>query len=138
MRIGDWSSDVCSSDLSGKQSFREAALLTHRGLSGPAILQISSYWRKGGSISLDFAPDIDIAAKLKAAKHLRPKAEGRTVLGEILPNRLAQALADALGLNGQLANMPDRLLDDAAERLKSSADRRVGKEWVSRCKSRWS
>src|SRR3546814_18698746 len=76
---------------SGKQSFREAALLTHRGLSGPAILQISSYWRQGGSISLAFAPDIDIAAKLQSATPLRPQAEGRTVLGEPLPNRPGQA-----------------------------------------------
>ncbi len=101
-----------------KQAFREAALLTHRGLSGPAILQVSTYWRKGGSIDLEFAPDIDIAAKLKAAKHMRPKAEARTVLAEFLPNRLATAMADTLDLSGPLANTTDRSLENAAGRLK--------------------
>ena len=101
----------------GKQRFREAALFTHRGISGPAILQISSYWRSGEAISLDFAPDIDVLHRLKSAKHIRPKAEARSVLAEFLPNRLAQALAAATGLSGQLANMSDRQLAAAAERI---------------------
>ena len=71
--------------------FREAMLFTHRGLSGPAILQISSYWRAGQEMPLDLLPDTDAAAFLKERKRARPKAELRTVLAELLPQRLAQA-----------------------------------------------
>jgi predicted Rossmann fold flavoprotein len=77
----------------GRAAFREAILFTHRGLSGPAILQISSYWREGGSITLDLLPDRDAAALLLAGKRARPKAQPQTVLADLLPARLAQALA---------------------------------------------
>ena len=77
----------------GPASFAESILFTHRGLSGPAILQISSYWREGQSISLDLAPGIDALKFLKERKHARPKAEIKTILGELLPQRLAQAMA---------------------------------------------
>ncbi|MDE2200734.1 MAG: NAD(P)/FAD-dependent oxidoreductase [Rhodospirillales bacterium] len=76
----------------GRQAFREAMLFTHRGLSGPAILQISSYWRAGMTLTLDLLADIDAAALLLAAKRARPQAELRRVLGEWLPQRLAEAL----------------------------------------------
>ncbi len=79
----------------GKASFAESILFTHRGLSGPAILQISSYWREGQPISLDLAPGIDALRFLKERKHARPKAELKTILAELLPQRLAQALAPA-------------------------------------------
>jgi predicted Rossmann fold flavoprotein len=78
---------------SGKASFREAMLFTHRGLSGPAILQISSYWREGSPITLDLLPDRDAPALLLAGKRARPKAQPQTVLADLLPARLAQALA---------------------------------------------
>ncbi len=77
----------------GSRSFRESILFTHRGLTGPAILQISSYWREGQSISLDLAPGIDALKFLKERKHARPKAELKTILAELLPQRLAQAMA---------------------------------------------
>ena len=77
----------------GPASFAESILFTHRGLSGPAILQISSYWREGLSISLDLAPGIDALKFLKERKHARPKAELKTILAELLPQRLAQAMA---------------------------------------------
>ncbi len=77
----------------GSASFRESILFTHRGLSGPAILQISSYWRDGQPISLDLAPGIDALAFLKERRHARPKAELKTVLADLLPQRLAQAIA---------------------------------------------
>ncbi len=79
----------------GKASFREAMLFTHRGLSGPAILQISSYWREGREISVDLLPDRDAPQFLKERRHARPKAELRTILAEVVPQRLAQVLADA-------------------------------------------
>jgi predicted Rossmann fold flavoprotein len=101
---------------SGKTSFREAALLTHRGLSGPAILQISSYWRHGESIGLDFLPDQQ-AGWLREAKRARPRATLRSVLAGVLPDRLAEALAERLELAGELANVPDRGLETAERRL---------------------
>src|ERR1700678_2340518 len=76
----------------GKHSFREGLVFTHRGLSGPAILQISSYWREGMSVSLDLVPGLDIEAFLWGHKKGRAKAELKTILGEMLPQRLAEAL----------------------------------------------
>lgn len=99
----------------GRTSFREAMLFTHRGLSGPAILQISSYWRDGQEIAIDLLPDTNAASFLKERKRMRPKAELRTVLGEVLPQRLAQHLA----AEGTMANLRDRDLDALAERLKA-------------------
>jgi len=102
----------------GGQSFRENILFTHRGLSGPAILQISSYWRPGDVIALDLAPAHDAAAFLLERKQSRPRAEPKTVLAEILPARLAQALAEACLPLTALANIPDRTLTSFTARLK--------------------
>jgi predicted Rossmann fold flavoprotein len=100
----------------GKAAFREAALLTHRGLSGPAILQISSYWRHGQPITLDFLPD-SAPGWLVEAKRARPRATLAAVLRGALPQRLADVLAERLGLDGDLGNMPDRKLQEAEKRL---------------------
>jgi len=100
------------------QSFRENILFTHRGLSGPAILQISSYWRRGDTILLDLTPAHDAHAFLLERKQSRPKAEAKTVLAEILPGRLAQALAEACLPPPSMANIPDRTLASFAARLK--------------------
>jgi predicted Rossmann fold flavoprotein len=100
----------------GKTSFREAALFTHKGLSGPAILQISSYWRSGETVGIDFLP-AQKADWLIAAKRARPRVHFHTVLGEALPGRLAETLAKRIGLWGELANAPDRKLDEIARRL---------------------
>ena len=75
----------------GKAAFREAALFTHRGLSGPAILQASSYWRKGESINIDWLPDAG-EDTLVARKRDRPKAQLKTMLTEFMSERLATAL----------------------------------------------
>ena len=77
----------------GGTAFPEAMLFTHRGLSGPAVLQISSYWRAGEAITLDLLPGSEATTLLLAAKRARPKAEARTILADLLPQRLAQALA---------------------------------------------
>jgi len=97
----------------GKRAFREALLFTHRGLSGPAILQISSYWREGQAISVDLAPGRDVAGMLLAAKLARPNAALRTVLGDVLPARLAAALAGRFG-DGVMAQLRDRALAEVA------------------------
>ena len=100
----------------GKTAFREAALFTHRGLSGPAILQISSYWRAGEEIGIDFLPD-QVAGWSLAAKRARPRTHFHTLLGELLPGRLAEALAKKIGLWGELANLTDDALRGAERRL---------------------
>jgi predicted Rossmann fold flavoprotein len=99
----------------GRASFREAMLFTHRGLSGPAILQISSYWKEEQEIAIDLLPDIEAGPFLKERKRTRPKAELRPVLAEVLPQRLAQHLA----AEGTMANLRDRDLEALAERLKA-------------------
>jgi predicted Rossmann fold flavoprotein len=101
----------------GRQSFRENILFTHRGLSGPAILQISSYWRKGDTISLNLAPAVEPQNFLKDRKRSRPKAELKNILAEIMPARLAQALADGAASRQSMANVPDRILDSIADRI---------------------
>jgi predicted Rossmann fold flavoprotein len=100
----------------GKAAFREAALFTHRGLSGPAILQISSYWRNGDEIGIDFLPD-SAADWALAAKRARPRTHFHTLLGELLPGRLAEALAKKIGLWGDLGNLTDERLRAAQARL---------------------
>lgn len=76
-----------------KTAFRESLLFTHRGLSGPAILQISSYWRQGRPLQIDLSPEAPPGPALLAAKSARPNIELRTALADLLPARLAQALA---------------------------------------------
>ncbi|MEM8694476.1 MAG: NAD(P)/FAD-dependent oxidoreductase [Pseudomonadota bacterium] len=100
----------------GKTAFREAALFTHRGLSGPAILQISSYWRHGEEVGIDFLPERD-GGWLSVAKRANPRATMRALLREALPDRLAAALSDRLALDGDLGNLPDRVLQDAEAQL---------------------
>jgi predicted Rossmann fold flavoprotein len=100
----------------GKGRFREAALFTHRGLSGPAILQVSSYWRPGEPVDVDFLPD-SRPGWLREAKRQTPRAGLKTVLARHLPDRLAEALAERIALNGELANLPDRRLEEAERRL---------------------
>lgn len=80
--------------IAGKQSFSNAMLITHRGISGPAILQISSYWQPGEPLTLDLLPGEDAFARLQALREERPAAELRTVLAELLPKRLAQRLCE--------------------------------------------
>ncbi|MDB5663279.1 MAG: rane protein [Sphingomonas bacterium] len=100
----------------GKAAFREAALFTHRGLSGPAILQISSYWRHGEQVAIDFLPGCD-AGWLRGIKRDRPRTTMRRALGGMLPERLADALAERTGIEGELANQTDRKLEEAERAL---------------------
>ncbi|WHO72827.1 NAD(P)/FAD-dependent oxidoreductase [Rhizobium sp. BT03] len=94
----------------GRTAFREALLFTHRGLSGPAILQISSYWREGDEIVLAIEPDIDIGAHLKAAKQVNGRQSPQTALSDLLPKRLAQFLVEREKISGNMADLPDKAL----------------------------
>ena len=100
----------------GGAAFREAALFTHKGLSGPAILQVSSYWRHGQAVAIDFLPQA-AAGWLREAKRQRPRARLPAVLGEHLPARLADTLADRLGIAAELGNAADKALEAAERRL---------------------
>ena len=125
----------------GRHRFHEAMLFTHRGLSGPAILQISSYWQQG-PITLNLLPGQDASRFLLERKRARPKAELRSVLAEVLPQRLAQALTatvdtaaaqsgrsdDALPRATRMAELPDRVLRDFAARLSAWAVTPSGSE----------
>ncbi|HEX8263732.1 MAG TPA: NAD(P)/FAD-dependent oxidoreductase [Allosphingosinicella sp.] len=102
---------------SGKAAFAEAALFTHRGLSGPAVLQISSYWRHGQEIGIDFLPSAAPDC-LIALKRARPQARFPAALATLLPARLAETLAERLGLDGDLGNLTDRRLAEAERRLR--------------------
>ena len=106
----------CSTQGGGSTEFREAALFTHKGLSGPAILQISSYWRNGQPIEIDFLPD-EGAGWLRELKREKPRGNVKAALAETLSSRLAEALAARIGINSNLADAPDRKLEEAAQRL---------------------
>lgn len=101
----------------GKARFAEAALFTHRGLSGPAILQASSYWRPGEPLFIDFLPE-ESGDFLLQAKRETPRATLRGWLRDRLPARLADILAERLGLEVEFGNAPDKGLRAAGERLK--------------------
>jgi predicted Rossmann fold flavoprotein len=94
----------------GKVSFTEGLLFTHKGISGPVILQISSYWQKGEAITIDLLPGIDVFQFLKEAKDGEPKKEVRTALAHLLPKRLAQRMIDWTGCDGRLAETSDKAL----------------------------
>jgi len=101
---------------SGPVAFPEACLFTHRGLSGPAILQISSYWQPGDAISLDFFPH-QPDGWLKRQKLKRPKITVRTALKSLLPDRLANALDQRIGLTNPLAELADRTIESVERQL---------------------
>jgi predicted Rossmann fold flavoprotein len=108
-------------------SFREAALFTHRGLSGPAILQVSSYWRNGEPVFVDFLPD-SRNGWLAATKRDAPRQSILRLLEHSLPSRLAAALAERLNISGAVGGMTDRTLALAEETLHRWAFRPNGSE----------
>ncbi|MGV1790539.1 NAD(P)/FAD-dependent oxidoreductase [Rhizobium sp. A37_96] len=112
----------------GKTAFREALLFTHRGLSGPAILQISSYWREGEDITVVIEPDVDIFALLKKAKQVSGRQSAQTALAEILPKRLAQHLVESEGISGNMADQSDKHLQRLAAAVQAWAVKPSGSE----------
>jgi predicted Rossmann fold flavoprotein len=94
----------------GKTRFAEGLLFTHRGLSGPSVLQISSYWREGEAISVAMAPGVDVFARLKAMKAENGRQAAHTALGQIVPKRLAEVLVEQEAAQGNLADLSDKAL----------------------------
>lgn len=118
----------------GKTKFREGMLFTHRGLSGPSILQISSYWREGDEIRVDMAPGVDALAALKAARTATPRQAVATVLSTLLPKRVAQLIADdeegapESKRGGNIADCSDKVLGRLAAAVNAWTFKPVGSE----------
>jgi predicted Rossmann fold flavoprotein len=113
----------------GKTRFREGMLFTHRGLSGPSILQISSYWREGDEIRVDMAPGVDALAALKAARTATPRQAVATVLATLVPKRVAQLIADETAAGkGNIADCSDKVLGPLAAAVNAWTFKPVGSE----------
>ncbi len=112
----------------GKTAFEEAMLFTHRGLSGPAILQISSYWRPGEAIEVDMAPGVDVYAVLKDARAEQGRSSPVAVLAQWLPRRLAQLIAETNGAGGNLAGLSDNVLKQLAAAVNAWRVKPAGSE----------
>ena len=112
----------------GRASFDEGLLFTHRGLSGPSILQISSYWREGQALTVDLARGRDIGAELRGLRATAGRAAIRNALARLLPEKLAVLVADAAGATGNLADQPKAALDRIAETVHRWQVRPVGTE----------
>lgn len=95
----------------GKTSFTENMLFTHRGLSGPAILQISSYWQPGGEVEIDLFPEFDLLGWLKEQREARPKAEITTVMAQQMSKRMSQILCQLFGFSGIMGNQSNKDLE---------------------------
>ncbi|MDF1606668.1 NAD(P)/FAD-dependent oxidoreductase [Hoeflea sp. YIM 152468] len=101
-------------------SFDEAMLFTHRGLSGPAMLQVSSYWREGDSVTIDLSPGFDLAGHVKAERANRPKVSIWTVLSEVLPKRLAQQLGAKAGTEAcRLADLSNAAIEEIVDGVRA-------------------
>jgi len=98
-----------------KTAFREALLFTHKGLSGPSILQISSYWQEGEDIIVNLCPDADVFAELKQMRADKSKVHLRTALARFLPQRLAELIAQQSGHDNPLPDLSDEKLKSVAE-----------------------
>jgi predicted Rossmann fold flavoprotein len=98
-------------------SFAEGLLFTHRGLSGPSILQISSYWNEGEEINVDLANDIDVLTYLKEHKISSPKQDITTILSKVLPKRLVIEILEELHCSGKIAEISDKELKIVASRI---------------------
>lgn len=96
-------------------TFKEAMLFTHRGLSGPAILQVSSYWKDGQEITINLVPEVNIYEYLKDCRQESPRSELHTNLSKFLPKRLAQFLCEENNFSG-------RLCDFSNDKLKNISD----------------
>lgn len=97
--------------------FREAMLFTHRGLSGPAILQISSFWREGNPVSIDLLPDLNVRQWLREKRDQSPQSKISTLLKTILPNRLVELISSHWFDDIQVGNLSNQKLDHLAEQL---------------------
>lgn len=112
----------------GKASFDEALLFTHRGLSGPSILQISSYWREGDEITADLARGKNIADELKTMRSDAGKQSIANVLARLIPAKLAQMIVDKAGISGNLADQTNAKLEQIGQMVNAWRLKPAGSE----------
>jgi predicted Rossmann fold flavoprotein len=112
----------------GKTKFAEGLLFTHRGLSGPSVLQISSYWREGEAIAVAMAPGVEVFAQLKAMKAGNGRQAAHTALGQIVPKRLAEVLVEQEAASGNLADLSDKALRRLDQAVNGWSVKPVGSE----------
>lgn len=112
----------------GKTRFSEAMLFTHRGVSGPSILQISSYWREGDEIRIAMLPGVDVADLVRTAKRVNGRQSVQTVLANHLPKRLAQSIAERTGIDGNLADFSDSQIKTIASAVNDWRIKPAGSE----------
>ncbi|SFU35964.1 NAD(P)/FAD-dependent oxidoreductase [Halomonas korlensis] len=119
-RVADLAGVSCDVSVSCRnRCYHEPMLFTHRGLSGPAMLQISSVWMPGDELIINLLPGIDAYQALTAARRQTPRRRLSGWLAEQLPKRLAQALIEWYGADGMLAERSNHALSEWAERLKA-------------------
>jgi len=106
---------VASADGAG---FREKLLFTHRGLSGPAVLQASSYWHPGGTLEIDLLPGVDFTGELREARSLGSRLETRTIAARHVPKRLADRWCEVHGFSKTAAAMSDREIEAVDQSLR--------------------
>ena len=102
-----------------KVLFQEGMLFTHRGLSGPSILQISSYWKQGDNIKVNLSPKLNIYQLLEEKRKLNPKFDILNILSEILPKRLAQIICSENNVSGNISELSNKILKQLSENINS-------------------
>jgi predicted Rossmann fold flavoprotein len=102
-----------------KVLFQEGMLFTHRGLSGPSILQISSYWRKGDNIKVNLSPKLNVYQLLEEKRKLNPKFDILNIVNEILPKRLAQIICSENNVSGNISELSNKILKQLSENINS-------------------
>lgn len=112
----------------GDISFREALLFTHRGLSGPSILQASSYWQESTALKVNLLPDTDLFSTLTEMRDARPKTDITVALSEFLPKRLAKNLTDDFDGHRRLADLSNKKLKSVTDRVQCWAPIPAGTE----------
>ena len=111
-----------------KTAFEEGMLFTHRGLSGPSILQISSYWQLGRNIEINLAPQHNLFNYLQEKKETKPKQEINSIISEILPKRLVAILCDDLNISGKIADMSKKKIEKISQSINQWTIKPTGTE----------
>jgi len=102
-----------------KVLFQEGMLFTHRGLSGPSILQISSYWKQGDNIKVNLTPKLNVYQLLEEKRKLNPRLDILNIVSEILPKRLAQIICSENKVNGNISELSNKILKQLSENINS-------------------
>ena len=102
-----------------KVLFQEGMLFTHRGLSGPSILQISSYWKQGDNIKVNLSPKLNVYQLLEEKRKLNPKFDILNIVSEILPKRLAQIICSENNISGNISELSNKILKQLSENINS-------------------